>query len=289
MPDIADRQWLQEHDSPLGRWRVAMLRPAPELEDAVEGMWLVDGMTSYDTGRVLPRGNAHLMFNLGAPQYLVDPHGVRAPVEYRRSWISGQQSSPLDVANGGATSIIGVRFLPLGAWRVLGIAQHELAGQVVDLDALLGDAIHALHQRLLEAGSVIERFACFEAWLLHRVRQCGRAHFALRWAVDRLVASRGALPIGQLAAELGYSRKHVAQLFQREVGLTPKAFARVQRFAGALARLREARVVRWDEFALDCGYYDQAHLIREFQACAGHSPASFLRHAALDDEWIVER
>lgn len=289
MSEIAERLWVQEHDSPLGRWRVAMLRPAPELADAIEGMWLVDGITSYDTGRVLPRGNAHLMFNLGAPQYLVDPLGVRAAVEYRRSWISGQQSGPLDVANGGATSIIGVRFRPLGAWHVLGIPQHELAGQVVDLDAFFGEAIHAVHQRLLEADSVFARFACFEAWLLQEARRRASPHFAMRWAVDRLVASRGALPIGQLSAELGYSRKHVAQLFQREVGLTPKAFARVQRFAGALARLRESRVVRWDEFALDCGYYDQAHLIREFRACAGHAPAGFLRHAALDDEWIVER
>jgi hypothetical protein len=68
MPDIADRLWRQEHDSPSGRWRVAMP----------------------------PRGNAQLMVNLGALQYLVDPLGVRAPVVYRSSWIPGRQSAPFD-------------------------------------------------------------------------------------------------------------------------------------------------------------------------------------------------
>ena len=45
---------------------------------------------------------------------------------------------------------------------------------------------------------------------------------------------------------------------------------------------------QWDALAQDCGYYDQSHLIREFQALAGHAPVEFLRHAALDDESISE-
>jgi AraC-like DNA-binding protein len=289
MSELASRLWLQAHESELGRWCVAMLRPPPALADAVELMWLVDGVTSYETGRVLPRGNAHLMFNLGAPQYVVDPLGVRAPVPYLRAWASGQQAAPLDVANGGRTSIIGVRFRSLGAWRVLGVPQHLLAGRVIDLDALFGDAIRALHQQLLDACDAAARFALFEAWLLQLAAARGAPHYATRWAVERLAATHGRMPIEQLAAELGYSRKHVAQLFQREVGLAPKTLARVLRFSHALGRVRGERIAHWDEFALECGYYDQAHLIREFRACSGHAPAAFLRHAALDDEWIVER
>jgi AraC-like DNA-binding protein len=289
MSDIAARLQLQEVDSELGHWRIAMLLPPPPLADAVELMWLVDGIVSYDTGRVLPRGNAHLMFNLGAPEYMVDPQGVRERVPYLRSWISGQQHGPLDVANGGSVSIIGVRFRPLGAWRVLGIAQHELAGQVIDLDALFGDAVHRVHQCLLETPDAIGRFWVFEQWLLQQAARRGPPHYAARWAMERLAASHGNVPIEQLAAELGYSRKHVAQLFQREVGLTPKAMARVLRFSHALARVRAEPVAHWDQFALDCGYFDQAHLIREFNAFAGHAPVAFLRRTALDDEWIVER
>lgn len=288
MSAIADRLFVQDHDSPLGRWRLGVLQPHPALAEDVEFMWLVDGITSFEAARILPRGNAHLMFNLGAPQRLIDVYGEREPVVYAHAWISGQQRRFLDVAGSGHTSTLGVRFRPLGAWRVLGLAQHELADRVIDLDALFGDRIHALRQRLLETSDAAARFALFEGWLLERAQ--GRvAHYAVRWAVQRLAATHGAIPVERLAAELGYSRKHVAQLFQREMGLTPKALARVLRFTHALTRVRSERIAHWDAFALDCGYYDQAHLIREFKAYSGHAPTVFLRHAPIDDEWIVER
>lgn len=286
--DAGGRLIVQTHDSPLGQWTLAVLLPPPRLADALEFLWCVEGGNAFEVARILPRGNAHLMFNLGAPQRLLDIHGVRAPQLFRDAWFSGQQQRFLDVDATGHSTILGVRFQPLGAWRVLGIPQHELTEQVVDLDAVLGRDVHELRQRLLETGDSAHRLLLFEDWLQKLADARGEPHYAVRWALRRMRETHGQLEVQALAAELGYSRKHLAQLFQREAGLTPKALARVLRFSNALARLRNCDRPQWDALAQDCGYYDQSHLIREFQALAGHAPVEFLRHAAFDDESIRE-
>lgn len=286
MTAISARMMSHSSDSPLGRWRIALLQPHPALADTVEQLWFVEGDVGDAATRVLPRGNTHLMFNLGAVQRVVDIHGVREPVEYRHAWFSGQQQRYLDHDSLGAIGLVGIRFKPLGAWRVLGVDQNELTDQVVDLDALLGDGIHALRQRLLDQVEPEPAFALVETWLLDAVGHRPPPHYAVRWALRRLEESGGDLPIRTLSAELGYSRKQLAQLFNRQLGLAPKAVARVLRFSGALGRLRGLEAVRWDEFALDCGYYDQSHMIREFKTFGGHAPAELLRRPAYDDESI---
>ena len=286
--DAGGRLIVQRHDSPLGRWTLAVLLPQQRLADAVEFLWCVEGGNAYEVARILPRGNAHLMFNLGAPQRLLDIHGVQAPQLFREAWFSGQQQRFLDVDATGSSAILGVRFQPLGAWQVLGIPQHELAEQVLELDAVLGDGIRALRAELLDTEDPAQRLLRFEAWLLQRAEARGEPHYAVRWALRRMRETHGQVEVQALAAELGYSRKHLAQLFQREAGLTPKALARVLRFSHALSKLRETSAPQWDALAQDCGYYDQSHLIREFQALAGHAPTEFLRHAAFDDESISE-
>lgn len=286
MSDLAARMMVHSNESPLGCWRVALLQPHPALQDAVDQMWFVEGDVGGEVTRVLPRGNTHLMFNLGAVQRVVDIHGVHAPVEYRNAWFSGQQQRYLDHDSTGAITLVGVRFRPLGAWRVLGIDQHELAGLVVDLDDVLGDGILTLRQRLLDRNDPAHCFGLIEDWLLGAATRLPQPHYAVRWALRRLHESDGNLPIQALAAELGYSRKQLAQLFRREAGLSPKALARVLRFSRALARLRDSGTVHWDEFALDCGYYDQPHLIREFKTFGGHAPGELLRRPAYDDESV---
>jgi AraC-like DNA-binding protein len=78
-----------------------------------------------------------------------------------------------------------------------------------------------------------------------------------------------------LADEIGLSQRRFIQLFRAEVGLTPKAFARVRRFHGVLDRLQDSVEPDWSDVAFDCGYYDQAHFIHEFKEFCGMSPARY--------------
>jgi AraC-like DNA-binding protein len=112
----------------------------------------------------------------------------------------------------------------------------------------------------------------------------------VRWAVDRLAATGGRIPIEELATQTGFTRKHLGTLFQQQVGLSPKALARIHRFRGALALLDgSAGQVPWAELAEQCGFYDQSHLINEFRRFTGFSPVELSRRDRPDTQSVVLR
>jgi transcriptional regulator GlxA family with amidase domain len=79
-----------------------------------------------------------------------------------------------------------------------------------------------------------------------------------------------------LAAQLRVSRQHMAAQFRAKVGLSPKLYARIARFRRATDVLREARSPDFAQLALECGYFDQSHLIHDFQEFSGSAPERFL-------------
>jgi transcriptional regulator GlxA family with amidase domain len=102
------------------------------------------------------------------------------------------------------------------------------------------------------------------------------------------VTTRGAVPIGQIADEVGWSHRHLIARFRQQVGLRPKTAARLVRFNGVLRRLDERQPLTWGKIAADAGYADQAHLARDFRQFTGTTPAEF-RARALPPHPAVDR
>ena len=147
-----------------------------------------------------------------------------------------------------------------------------------------------LRERLLNTASLEARFKCVERWLLARLKPRSIVHPAVRWAVDRIAASGGRIAIEDLATQTGFTRKHLGNLFQQQVGLSPKSLARIHRFRGALALLSTGDgQVPWAELAEQCGYYDQSHLINEFRRFTGFSPVELARRDRPDSGSVVLR
>ena len=285
-PDLASRLHLRRHDSALGRWTEAWCDPHPGLAAAVSGLWLGEGRVTYRRDRLLPRGMSFLLFNLGPRQYLIDPAGGRRR-PFDDVWFCGQQEGFLETEAPHGTRLLGVAFAPAGAYSVLGAPQGELAGSVLPLSDLLGDGVRALRQRLLETAGVRDRLEQVERWLLARL-EVGRAtHPVTRWGVERIRGAAGWLRVEELAAESGLSRQRVHELFRREVGLAPKVLARIHRFHRALALLRDSREMPWAQLAVECGYYDQSHLVRDVRAFAGCAPRELLAAPAPDAATLV--
>ncbi len=94
--------------------------------------------------------------------------------------------------------------------------------------------------------------------------------YDISWAWRRLVDAGGNIRIGRLVTELGCSRRHLSSRFKEEIGITPKAYARVLRFERAMKRLLAGEEP--GDVAFACGYADQPHFNREFLAMAGVPP-----------------
>lgn len=165
--------------------------------------------------------------------------------------------------------------LRLGAPEaVLGASALALAGRIVPLEELWGDAAtRRLLDRLSGARETIEMATILEGAIAERLAHGGRAgaHLALA-AAERLATDS----VNAVALGLGVSERHLRRVFRETVGVGPKAFAQLTRFHRALRAAREGGHASWASIAIAAGYYDQAHLIAEFRAIAGVTPRALL-------------
>lgn len=278
---------IHEHESPLGRWRVAVRPPHPRLAALVAAMWFGEGRVNYRRDRILPGGTSHLLINLGAPQYLV-VHERR--IAFTDAWFSGLHQGPIDTEAPDGNALFGVAFHAAGARPWLDLDLHETADRIVELAALCGDGVLALREQLLNAASIAQRFALVEAWLLSRLERRREVHPAVHEALARIARTRGHVEIAAIARESGYSRKHLVELFRRDVGLAPKQYARVERFKQALALIGGTDApMPWSELAVATGHSDQSHFIREFRAHTGLTPRQYAASPRPDAGSVVIR
>jgi AraC-like DNA-binding protein len=278
---------VARHESALGRWVVTTIEPHPLLRDAVRHIWHGEGRVAYARDRILPAAQTYLLFNLGPPQYVIERGARSRRVPFDDVWFCGIAEQPIDAEAPNGSTVVGVEFTSSGAGAVLPCPQAELANRIAPLADLIGLQPARLRERLLNTEGAVPRLALVHDWLLERYVTGRRVHPLVHWATQRLAVSAGALRAAALAHEAGCSRKHMAALFKRDVGLTPKTLAKVHRFQQAVAALRSGTAPSLTEIALACGYYDQSHFIRDFERFAGMAPGAFAGRPMPDAKSVV--
>jgi AraC-like DNA-binding protein len=269
------RMWFERHETDEGHWEVTRREPQPQLRPYLlgtpEGWTQLRGEPSPK--RQVPFPGVPVIFNLGTHWEIEDPN---APPERRDSFVAGMHAAPTIVRGAPSWACIELRLTPLGAHRILGVPMHELANRSVDLVDLRPDA-DELTTRLREANSWALRFDLVEAFLGRRLDDSPPASLGVEWSWHQLRRTGGRAPISELAAELGWSHRRLIARFREQIGLAPKTVARVLRFDRAVAALSSPGSRELAEIAFECGYFDQAHLNREFRELAGTTPTVFMR------------
>jgi AraC-like DNA-binding protein len=226
----------------------------------------------------LPSRFLSLIVSFDAPVDLAAmPDPAQRPDRFT-ALVGGLHASPAMIRHDGNQHGIHVHLTAWGARALFGLPAAELAHRVVPLDAVLGPrGIGELLDRLDAAHGWSDRFAVLDTVLMDRLddRQPVRDEVAHAW--DRLATSGGAVSIGTLAGEIGWSRRHLTERFRAEFGLAPKTMARVLRFERARDLLACAGRPSLAHVAAVCGYADQAHLTRDWRQLAGSSPLAWLR------------
>ncbi|WP_438002267.1 helix-turn-helix domain-containing protein [Sorangium sp. So ce185] len=260
-------------------------RPGPPLDDFVDCFWLWDGYTApAPRERALPSGTLDIIINLREDRLRIfdrdDPESFE---RFPGIMISGAHAGHFVIDTAPGASVMGVHFKPGGAFPFLGVPAGDLEGRHAALDALWGASAARLRERLLEARGAADRFSALEGALRARATRPLRRHGAVALAL-RAFEDPTLRAVAEVNARTGLSPKRLIALFHDEVGLGPKAFWRVRRFQAALrlmdgrrdARGGARRPVRGAEIAAELGYFDQAHLSREFRAFAGLGPSAYL-------------
>jgi AraC-like DNA-binding protein len=209
-----------------------------------------------------PTTSVTLIINFGAPFST-----------YPTAFVAGLTSTCDVIEQHGAIECADLKLSPLGAYTLLGLPMDELSDQVVDLSEVLGGGVL---DQLTETPAWADRFALLDSVLVDRAVRGPQPAAEVCWALRRLTTSHGAIPIGALATEVGWSRRHLVSRFRQQVGLPPKTMARIIRFQQLLSGLRTDGPTRWTQLAEECGYYDQAHMNRDFREFAGTTPTDYV-------------
>ena len=199
----------------------------------------------------------------------------------------GQMTRPILIAPTGSVQLLGIRFHPGGTFPFFRIPMHELTDRVLELGALASEFERDVIARAEAAPSSQAKIAAVEELLGDRVR-----HFKHdSWLMDlsaKSVRLGGQVSVDELAADAGVSSRQLERRFLREVGIGPKLLCRILRFQ-QIFRAVNRTDASWAAVAADCGYYDQAHLIRDFQQFAGQTPSALFEHSSALTESFTRK
>jgi AraC-like DNA-binding protein len=254
--------------------------PQPPLSYFVENLWFYEDLVVEHTReKLLPDASMELVIDLReGPKKLYDREQQTRHAGFNRCWVSGMQRQYIVIGAESGSSMMGVHFRTAGAAPFFGFPLSELSGEVVELDLIWKREILALREQLMETPTMEGKFDLLEAYLLRKAQN--------RLEPDRTVAALLAsldtwpvLKLRDLASHVGLSHKEMLGRFDCRVGLTPKFTSRILRFRKTLNAICAAPAeTNWAELAADCGYYDQAHLIHEFQEFAAVTPVEYQRN-----------
>jgi AraC-like DNA-binding protein len=251
------------------RWPAPMLAP---LVDRYVGYRLSGFAAGVHRG--LPSRHTTLIVSVGPEiDVIAQTDPAQAPARYR-CVVAGLQTSPALIAHDGHQEGVAIGLTPVGSRALLGMPARALWSTSVELQDVAGAAGGELWERLQHTAAWDERFRVCDEVLGRLVRE-DSLEPALRRSWQLVAGSAGMLSVGDLARTIGWTRQHLARRFAGEFGLTPKLAARVVRFERA-RRMLETPFLSIAQVAASCGYYDQAHLTRDFAQLAGCPPARLL-------------
>jgi AraC-like DNA-binding protein len=248
-------------------------RPGPPLDRFVERLWYWEAAPlAHAKDRMMPDGSCGLVINLfedetrsygGTDDNVVEryPGGV----------LCGAYSRYFVIDTHEQRANVGVGFRPGGTWPFFDPAGDELHNQHVGLRDLWGSTGDTLRERILAAPTPHAKLLLLEAELLARAIRPLQRRAEVGFAIERLTRAPQDYSIAMLSEHVGLSARRFTRLFSLEVGMTPKLFARVQRFQRVLQAM-QGPMGDWTDVAQNCGYFDQSHLIRDCKKLCGYTP-----------------
>lgn len=235
--------------------------------------------------RETARCGAALIFGFGDPLDVYENGDETCTSSRRlRAFVIGNQTAFSLTGVGGHQLGVQIELTPAGALHLFGDALQELSDAAVPLGEVLGTPAERLVERVADAATWDARLDALDAALSPSDSVPNLSPEVL-WLQRQLTSSHGHARVEQLMDQTGWSRRHVSQRFRRQLGVSPKAYARLLRFERAtslLSRPDHRRTLA--DIATEAGYYDQSHFTRDFTALTGSTPGAYVADLSVGPE-----
>jgi AraC-like DNA-binding protein len=246
----------------------------------VKALWVYEGYTqpTHKKERLLPDGSLAMVFNLREDKVRVYDHETGEKCDtIEGSIVCGPHSRYFVIDTEEQRDVAGIQFEPGGAYPFLGLPSGEMLNQHVGLSAIWGRCAGEMRERLLGEPTVEGKLRVMENCLFEAAGDAPEQNPAVQYAIGEFHgATAETSSVAEVTERIGLSPRRFIEVFQKEVGLTPKVFCRVRRFQKVLRQVQRGGEIDWAQIALDCGYYDQAHFIHDFRTFSGINPSTYL-------------
>ena len=261
--------------------------PQEKFEKYVESLVYFKGYTpEHSIEKIVPDGSINLIFELdGFLRHVFDNETLAPKLDFTRVWFSGVHRNLINISTHKDSSMFVVRFKPAGAYPFLRKSVSKFTDTVLPAEDVFGDEIFEIRDAILAASGPEDKKKIVDDWLNEKFDETKTPKDAIYTSIQKIINDPHFQEnnLAELIEESGYSQKQFINLFKEYVGVAPKYFQRIVRFNEILVKIHADEKLSWTEISYDCGFYDQAHFIKEFQHFCGVNPETHLENPLIDE------
>lgn len=232
--------------------------------------------------RILPDSCVELVFHYHVPYQTTFSSGHTSLQPH--SMIVAQMKDYIEISPKGRTGMVSIRFSAHGAYHFFGVPMRAIANGITELRLVWSDLGQEIEERVWRCATNADRIRIVQQYLVTQLFKNGLEDKTVDYCIQVIQSTQGLVSVEDLSRRTGISNRQLVRRFNNRIGLPPKEFARIIRFINAVKHLKFNGRNGLTQVALDCGYYDQAHFIRDFKEFSGLTPGEFLtteRHVVL--------
>jgi len=243
--------------------------PSDDLQVYVEHFWMV----SWDLRGQQP----HLAETLPYPS-------VHIVIEKHRAEVMGVVTGKFTRLLEGQGRVFGIKFKPGAFFPFWKSPISQLSDKAIPVQEAFVAAGESLTQAIRNEEEEAKRIAIAEDFLRARLPEPDENVELINRIIDYVIADRNILQVEDLASLFNMNKRTLQRIFSQYVGVSPKWVIKRYRLHEAADRLASGEIVDWPRIALDLGYFDQAHFIKDFKTLVGKSPAEYARTIHSDSQ-----
>ena len=180
----------------------------------------------------------------------------------------------------GKGQVFGVKFKPGAFYPYLKSSVSSLTDGIFSLMEIFGEDGKSLEEKILSLDDELKKIELAENFLRERMPERDENLVVIGEVVDLIIGDREITKVDDILLRLNLNKRTLQRLFKQYVGISPKWMIKRYRLHEAAEQLAAGGVTDWPKMALDCGYFDQAHFIKDFKSIVGKSPAEYAKIVA---------
>ncbi len=262
--------------------------PSEPINKWIQFIWISEGQGDTTKSKVLPNGAIELIINFGQKQKTLEDKTFKTKSTFKDYWIAGLQQQPIIIQSECDTNLVGIRFLPGGAYPFFKFPVCELSDSVIEAEWLrpeleeLRDIIYGLPDNKCKIYAI-------EKYLKIKYKYAFLTDSSVQYVVNQIYSSVQLFPVSEFITKTGYSHKHFISLFWEQVGITPKVLQRIVRLQKIISNLKGMRNINWADIAYKFSYYDHAHFVHDFKKLTSFTPEEYLALRTFDENHCLIR